>query len=355
MPPPKKRASVMKAIRKTSIRGTSLFTHPEVEKFFVAQLDPFAPNLEGVGNTTTSQPAHAFTGVIRGVYSLAANDTLFIGISPCLANNLPSLFSWNGSSAQSNTDTFSSSVSAGEHTNSSCNSPYSYSDFLADGPGDLSGRIISAGIELEYAGIENNRGGNVYFLEDDDHRPVAITGSETISGLVGSILGRQTTKKTTFNVSPKHKFAVGPVNSNEHEFTQNPVNNAYKYAPSNFSYGSATYGSPVAWVIFVAPAACVINYTYIQHYQFIGAASVPMYQTIYGHPEETETALTAARNAKQSQHKAPLTPLLNLGVAALKAELVKRKTMSTGTFLKDAISAADIVGKVTGTLAGLLL
>jgi len=353
----KKRPSFAKKLRKAARPVMKkLFQSEDVENFFTGSLHPFAPGLLHISNTADSQPSHPYTSTTRSLRTLESGEYLIIGISPCLAGNMPSLLSWVGTSAQL-TDTFGGSVSAGSHETSSWNSPYNLADFDIGKEGSISGRLVSAGVEVKYAGTEYNRGGNVYFVEDDDHRNM-VNGTTTFSEIVDLVTARQTVRRGTFNECATYQFPVGPVNNQEDTFASDsawPVTAYYPYAPGQNTVNGVVVGSPIAFIVVKPAGPAIIDLTCIAHYEFIGKASVPLYRTVYAHPEETFMAKSAIREAKQQHHKSPTTHLLQLGTKLLGTELKKRAAGNKGDFLASALKDTETVAKVGMTLAGLFI
>jgi len=286
--------------------------------------------------------------------SADANQEIFLSIMPCLANNLPFIQAWVGTTTQASTDLLGGSVSAGEHTTYSANAPYAY-DVLDGVPAtanDVSGRIISCGLEVSFAGTEYNRGGTIYFLEDEQHGQLAGATS-TLRAAIDNVTSRQNVRRSTFNQMACHRYTVGPIDDDEHNFTDN-LNEVYPYASSTSVFNSVSLGDPIAFV-YIKPAGVItLNFKLTVHYEYIGKPSQALYRSVYAHPEETQMAISAVAEAKRTHHLAPEMSLLHLGIRTLKSEMSRRKS-GKGGFLKDALSAASTVGKVGITLAGLAL
>lgn len=358
MPPRKRQVLPRKKVKRVTKQATkaakSLFTNSEVEKFFVSQLDAFAPNLAGVSNTTQCRPCHPYTSHSLFSLSADASQEVLISIMPCLGNNLPFIQAWVGTSTQAATDTVGGSVSAGEHTSYSANAPYAF-DVIDGQPAtanDVSGRIVSCGLEVNYAGTEYNRGGTIYFLEDEQHGQLT-SGTTTVRTAIDNVTGRQNVRRSTFNQMACHRYTVGPIDDDEHNFTDNQ-NEVYPYAASNSTYNSVSLGDPVAFVYIKPAGALTLNFKLTVHYEFIGKPSQALYRSVYAHPEETQMAISAVAEAKRTHHLAPEMSLLHLGIRTLKSEMANRKS-GKGGFLKEALAAASTVGKVGISLAGLAL
>lgn len=109
-----------------------------------------------------SQKAHA---VLKGQFQCGTTGYGFISFAPCAANNLPTLTVSSSASVGSSATLFSAYTNTGTGVFSRL--PYTQADIQTTG--DITSRVVAAGVRIRYAGAEQTRSGIIAGFEDQDH------------------------------------------------------------------------------------------------------------------------------------------------------------------------------------------
>lgn len=255
-------------------------------RYAVAIADPWSPSAEGACVPThPSRPSQKVTAYRKGKVVIGDDGYGFVAVAPSLANDQPCI--WH-----TNSDTFLGSVAAcsadmpatGVGTAALSNNPYSYADFVDVSIGrysvPVSGRIVSAGLSVEYTGTELDRAGNTVCFVDPDHQSVA--------GLSYSDIETRRESSYETNAAARMKCAVSAsgLTENELQYTDpSYLSNSNQQILTTFPYSqplstSGAYdlylGAPMMIIWVTGVKGSTWHYEYVQHSEFIGSKCDPV-------------------------------------------------------------------------------
>lgn len=253
------------------------------KKFAIAMARPFSNEAYGacipIAPSRPSQKVHA---IQRFVMNTGVANVGFVLLSPCLANDAVNIYTTGtnfGGTDMSPVVTGALTTSTGGVTPLVCSTlPYTKADLLGSGDNNaaVSGRIVSVGIRITYAGTELNKGGWGYAYVDPDHSNLWGESIATLGSREGA---------NVIHVSSKPiELSCGPIDAQEYAYDASqylgPGSSSAAYTLAGcYPMSGLDYISPAAqagpYPIGSAPIAIIINST----------ANNPFYVEVITHAE----------------------------------------------------------------------
>lgn len=255
-------------------------------RYAVAIADPWSPQAEGACVPThPSRPSQKVTAYRKGNVVIGEDGYGFVAVAPCLVNDQPCIWHTNqgtytGDVANCSADSPALGVGSSHLTNN----PYTTSQFTDVAAGrfaiPVSGRIVSAGLSVEYTGTELDRAGNTVCFVDPDHNSVA--------GLQYTAIETRRESSYETNGASRMKCSISACGLTEKElqytdpqsnFTQpQQILTTYPFSPPLSTVGTYdTYlGAPMMIVWVTGTPGSTWHYEYVQHSEFIGSVCDPV-------------------------------------------------------------------------------
>jgi len=184
-----------------------------VLKYATAISDPWSPESAGACIPTfPSRPSQKLAVFCRTTCVIGTGNLGAIGITPCLANNFPTIYCTNGTYVNANSLNVTNATGA-TIPFLSHNGPYAGSDLTSGSETDkpaVSGRIVSVGVSVQYTGTKLNEGGLIRGLVEPDHG--------NLNGYTYSYLGGYRECYVATSGSRKHWFTLSGQTANEVEY-----------------------------------------------------------------------------------------------------------------------------------------
>lgn len=256
------------------------------KKFAIAMARPFSTEAYGACiPLAPSRPSQKIHAIQRFVMNTGTANVGFILMSPCLANDAVNIYTTGSTFAGTDLNpviTGALTTSTTGVTPLVCSTmPYAKADLLGSGDNNaaVSGRIVSVGIRITYAGTELNKGGWGYAYVDPDHSN--LWGESLTS------MGSREGARVIHVDSKPVEISCGPIDSEEYAYDASQflgpgsASAAYTLAGC-YPMSGLDYISPAAaagpYPIGSAPIAIIINSTHanpfyvevITHAEFIG-------------------------------------------------------------------------------------
>lgn len=268
--------------RSSTIVRPSFGLSPCAAKFAAAQANPWSPEAQGACiPQVPARPSRKAIGFIRGTAYVGTNGFGFISVSPTVANDPPSLNYTTAAFTGGDTNVLNSSnvPIAGVEQGFAQNLPFATSTIAPannDYQAYATGRIISAGLRVNYIGTELNLGGEYYIYSDANHYDTTGNSANSL-GTYAECRIQPVTRTKVFLTS-------GPISDEECSYPEQAGNQTAatiaerKYPWSrgmniqNQSGGISTSTSgPCPMVIaFTGTAGNPFHFDYIIHTEFVG-------------------------------------------------------------------------------------
>jgi len=283
----KSRADTIGRLRGFKARRTML-SHC-VAKFALAASDPFHPGCVGVClpvlPVIKSQKVSRF---VRGTFVIGTNGAGYVGVNPCVNNDYYSIattsaaYTGSGLSIRLTSTTGQPGVEL-----AALNGPWGSAN-TAQSTGvidSVTGRVVAAGLSVQYAGPLLNQGGVYTALVDPDHETVGpIPGA----GFTASQLGQFRQAYVKPNCGQKVVLCAVPISGAEEAYQTTAAINAagnVSGTATQYPYGFAdvtpaytpsggvvgAFGDPNMVILVTGGTpGTVFYYEYILHCEYIG-------------------------------------------------------------------------------------
>lgn len=298
-------------------------------KYAMAIAEPFHPAARGACVPVNGTETHKVTSFIRGDAIIGSGGFGFILVSPCLANDLPSLFytttGFTGASAVpvSALNTLNTGVaSAATSTH-----PYSASNLSSSsggGTNQAQGRIVSTGLSLQYTGTLMNESGMVYAFRDPAHNsaqiiPFVNTAATTTyyasrAECQVQALSREKIFVRDFAFSPQemqfptdNNGSTGVQTQSIYPYSNNNVNFVTGLAGTftSYSVGGVATGSPVNVIMFTGIANSTVHFEYVVHSEYTGVAAQAFVTPTESDPVGVDKVVCAAAQVAERLNSHP--------------------------------------------------
>jgi len=330
LPPPPRR-SPPKSRSSPSVVHRPLRLGECATKYALAIVDPWSEAAMGACVPIAAGLTQKVTSFLRGSSFVGTAGYAFLSLSPCLANDIPSMYVTDNTFTQ----TSMSILTAANTTDVGVNRvfvgglPYSSAQFIGDRQNPaVGGRIVSVGLKVWYTGTVLEQAGVTYCLRDPAHASVQAA----LSGFPVSINdwgGRRETDLANFTRREcmVTDFANTANECNVMVLSENlarDVNVAQTQLLYPFSKGetgiastgvggpftdnlhTVAIGVPTAGVQIVGTAGQPFNYQYIIHAEFAGPLTAALGTKSEGDVAGTQAVMAAAAQVavrKQSSGK----------------------------------------------------
>jgi hypothetical protein len=288
--------------RKAMSNGTTTLSKCAL-KYALAIANPFNQAARGACIPTVPAPESFKTsGFIRGTCFIGTAGVGFVLVAPCLANNMPSLFVTNAAYTGTSTLIISATntLVPGIAPLSVTGTPFLANNFVGvnDGQPNVVGRIVSAGLSLQYVGTLMNTSGVVYALRDPAHNNVSLTGTGGITGASAQSLGSRneasvcpftSEKCTVVDFSADMDETGYPFPNQGVGFPRSATHSIYPYCNSNDSYGLLSglafgqysaagfnVGAPTSLILFTGVPGSAVQFEYMQHAEYVGPGAASL-------------------------------------------------------------------------------
>jgi len=273
-------------------------------RFLSAVAMPFAPESKGACiPMLSSQPSQKETCFLRFDVTASATGTIFLYPIPCLANDGVACISYTTGSTATGApiliaadNTLSNSVAAGVTTlHKFGNLPYSIAQLTsqeAAAANQITGRVVSYGIRVNYTGTTLNQSGLFYCYHSPRHENMNINhsgggplGVNGVAGYLDTDISNVSRKPCELNLYP-----VLPT-EREYSTTDHGTSNSnviYPYSQSNLfskigglqhtiTEAAVSVGSPPGVIVIsmLQPNAG-IHVEIVQHVEFSGILADPI-------------------------------------------------------------------------------
>lgn len=270
-------------------------------KYYKAITNPWDPSAEGC--CVPRHPArlsHKVRGYTRVTAVTGTNGVGFVLFTPTLANDSIAYICSNAGYTGTNVNAQVNTASTGVSTGNMSTLPYTTAAFTGGDPyggNYLSGRIVAAGVSIQYTGTVSNQGGLIYGLVTPDHNNINNIGSDT----VGSYNEAQ-----VFRVDNKrHWLVTSALDDNELNYPDQAVDGvetsviAQVYPFSNgqklSTTDTTTGGAPLGFY-WSSSAGNSFVVEFVTHVEYIGRATSHS-QTIT-HSDSTGLEMVLSANAR---------------------------------------------------------
>lgn len=317
-------------------------------KYAIAIADPWHPDAAGACVPTyPSRPSQKITCYTRGTCYVGQNGKGYVCVTPCLANNLSSIW-YTGTTF--NSDTIFPSITAPQAGTfgPTINTPYTIAQLSAGtatgGKPEVAGRIVSCALSMMYTGTELNRSGQLVCYTDPEHR--------SVSGLTfDQIYSRRESDISAVDRNKCWVVSYG-LNAEETSFPDFAFDEStpdlYLQSASPFSdnqpinsLGTADQqtGAPIMCAWFTGVAGQSFAFEVVQHCEFIGRLADPMITPNEDDPRGFALVQSAASQLNVLKTSNPKVPLKRLMLKGLReaAKRVGPEAMALGT--KMAVAA----------------
>lgn len=305
----------------------------------LAFIDGFNPDCVGSCLPTTPIiPSQKCTTVVRGDAFIGTASFGFIAVSPCLANNNPSLYYTDAQFAGTTCAAMTATgvMTLGVNRGSVAGLPYTSAQ-LTTISGDamqVAGRIVSATLRITYAGQEVNRGGLSYCRESPDHDNVLTSPGSMVAAGTAVLGSFEDCEISALDRTPCYMSCI-PKSEAEMEYgglsrtTQESLGafyNAqtamiYPFSGGGVAFPSVTgaanlidnlasvyAGCPVGVIAFTGYPGSQIHFEYIIHTEYCGILTQGKTTTSAPDVVGLSQALAAAEMAKTKRKRALGSP-----------------------------------------------
>jgi len=316
-------------------------------KFALAVSDPFNIAARGVcipGDGTPSQKTHAFT---RLEVTIGLGGVAAIYVTPCLANNLPTLayttsiydgttsdalepFTEGGAYGPGGDSSFGGTTS-GFWAAAAVNTPYTAAELsitnqIGDNP-ICYGKVVSAGLRVQYTGTTLNESGLFKCMHEGSHSSLAGLTPNDMLGYSDTDIRGVDRRPCAMTVFPVNDMEVHYFNAQGHTTSgTNTVNTcqslypfsrgtafwsvqaasstqfAAAFGPVGDSYNYYPVGVPVGLFTVTGVPGQTVHVEYIQHMEYGGELAGPM-------ATPTEPDIEAAKRVQSAALSVPAAKL----------------------------------------------
>jgi len=260
--------------RQASVQGIGLTEC--AAKYAAAIGNPFSP--QAIGACIPTFPCReSFKVSARkfGAFQVGASYRGFVAVSPCLANDVVSIWNTLGSYQGSTFTVDPSAPQTGLVSSAFDTLPFTASE-LSDttkvSNAEMAGRIISTSIRIRYIGTQLNFGGRCYAYVDPAHGNLNGQSMETIGGRKGCLrvpVSREWTEITVFaNTDDEVAYPVSANHSADmcDLLTMFPLSSRLGIASGTTDIG----GFPIV-IAINSTAANDFEYEIVTHAEYVGA------------------------------------------------------------------------------------
>lgn len=272
-------------------------------KYALAIANPFNIAARGVCIPTLPAPdSFKTSGFIRGTAFIGTAGVGFILVTPSLANDMPALFATNAAYTGTSTLILSAlnTLVPGINALSVANVPFPSTSFTGaqNGTANVTGRMVAAGLSLQYVGTLMNTSGVVYALRDPSHNNVSITGTGGITGASATSLGLRaessicpftSEKCTVVDFSSSMEETAYPIINTAEAVPAIITNSIYPYSKgqeqfglisglsfSTYSVAGLLVGVPTSVILFTGVPGSAVQFEYIQHAEYVGPGAAAL-------------------------------------------------------------------------------
>lgn len=304
-------------------------------KYAMAISRPFSQEALGACiPSTPSQATHKVGGFLRGDGAIGTAGVGFILLSPCVANDVPTLLYSTAAytSAVINVMASANNLQTGVATSTVSNLPYTSFQLGNQSLNDLQavrGRVVASGLTVQYTGTALNESGMVYLVREPNHSNVAFAPNTTVGQSTSSIGSFQYTELCPFT---REKCCISDFASKYDDLNfidegagatvlQSATNSCYPYSDSNPLYPGAVVGflnqyvSPSGLSVPMGSATVIIMITGVAgqtfhfelstHCEYIGVPAQSSLTPSENDAEGTGHVLTAANQVSQRKVASP--------------------------------------------------
>lgn len=273
-------------------------------KYALSIANPFNVAARGVCLPTVPAPDSFKTaGFIRGTCFIGTAGVGYILVLPSLANDCPSLFVTTAAYTGTSTLIISAVnvLVPGILPLNVASIPFSAANLSQQlvGAPNVTGRCVSAGLNVQYVGTLMNTSGVVYALRDPAHNNVSLTGTGGIVGNSATSLGARaeaslcpfTSEKcyvTDFSADMAETAYFLP--NSAASIARNNTMSIYPYSNANSGYGLTSglaygawtslsgveVGAPTSVILFTGVPGSAVQFEYIQHCEYIGPGAAAL-------------------------------------------------------------------------------
>lgn len=296
-------------------------------RYAVAIADPWSPQAEGACVPShPSRPSQKVTAYRKGNVVIGTDGYGFVAVAPCLVNDQPCIWHSNVSTFSGTMATCSAdSPAVGVGSAHLTNNPYATTQFTDTSAGrfsvPVSGRVVSAGLSVEYTGTELDRAGNTVCFVDPDHNSVAGLSYSEIE------TRRESSYETNGAARMKCAVSASGLTENELQYTDpqsnftNPqqILTVYPFSVPLSTIGAYdTYlGAPVMIIWVTGTPGSTWHYEYVQHSEFIGSICDPVLTSNITDAKGFELVSSAASLIPMLKKQNPKTNLRKIMRGAL--------------------------------------
>jgi len=320
-------------------------------KYALAISDPFNPMARGVCIPVGSTPTQKIHSFLRFDAVIGTGGVGIVLISPCLANNLPSIFFTNtGYTGNANTQivpwfsygtpgTTNGALASGWNSLNLA-TPYSAATLVqsqgtGSSAGNTYGKIVSAGLRAQYIGTTLNESGLYTCYHEASHASLAGYSPNQIQNFADAnveAITRMPCMQAAFAVDASELNF--PENIVPQNFTS-ATNQLYPFSGGNntwaASVGSTTgagipaadinyaVGTPVMVLVFTGVPGQSIHFEYIMHAEYAGIAAAGAVSATEPDVEGTAMVQTAALQLPSLKLSQPKQSAWSLMFGALKS------------------------------------
>jgi hypothetical protein len=268
-------------------------------KYALAIANPFNIAARGACIPTLPAPESFKTsGFIRGTAFIGTAGVGFICVSPCVASNMPALYVTNASYTGTSTLLISAinQLVPGISTLSVSNIPFQAANFtsITNASPNVLGRIVSAGLSVQYVGTLMNTSGVVYALRDPAHNSILSTGTGGVTGSSAQSLGLRAEASICPFTSEKCTVVDFPADMEECAYpgkassAPQTLATLYPFCNANdvFPTTAATYstlnvnglpcGVPTSVILFTGVPGSAVQFEYMQHAEYVGPGAAAL-------------------------------------------------------------------------------
>lgn len=299
---------------------------------------PFAPESDGACiPSIPSIATHKVTGFVRGDGAIGAGGIGWIILSPSLSNDAPTvlhtLFNYSGTSIRplGLADTLTTGVTTGLCSNL----PYSAQQLCTgannDGPSVI-GRIVSAGITIQYTGTALNESGMCYMVRSPNHENISVVpgSNPQIGASISALAGYQHTEVCAFTrekcmivdfaskydelnfatISPSltttqvNSFSVYPYSGGSHQLPLVAGGTA-GYSVTTASGAIVSMGIPTVAILVTGVSGQTFHYEVALHNEYAGFGTQANVTPSDADDDGAAMVLTAANQIPQRKTAAP--------------------------------------------------
>lgn len=288
-------------------------------KYAASCAAPFSEAARGACVPVGGQPSQRVTAFVRGEGAIGTSGLGFVAMAPTICNNSPFLFVTNAAYAQADISCVSAvNVLRTGVTTSVHNGPY---NALAVTPGgtqkpQVVGRIVGAGLSVNYSGTTLNQSGMAYCQRNAAHESVVTsTGYNRASTATLGALPDTIVCPFTRDPCVISDFAATEgellYSSYDHGFSETLAQYPYSLGDNNFPTGGATVtyidptsglyvGLPTGIIAVTGVAGQTFHYEAIVHIEYVGSLPASLLLPSHADPVGTELVrTTAAQVAEQ--------------------------------------------------------